>query len=66
MENADRLTWQIGIAWPSGSRQPVVFSATEGVALEVITGSLSFTGVTVTLRFCTAVRPAPSLAVTWT
>ena len=44
----------------------VVFSGTLGAALDVNTGLLSFTGVTVTLTFCTVVPPAPSSAVTCT
>ena len=44
----------------------VVFSATLAVSVEVNTGLLSLTGVTVTLIVCVAVPPCPSLACTVT
>src|SRR5258706_16472109 len=40
----------------------VVFSATLGVALDVKTGLLSLTGVTVTVKVCLVVDPPPPLA----
>ena len=44
----------------------VEFSATRGVALDVNDGLLSLTGVTVTFKVWSVVRPAPSLARTVT
>ena len=42
---------------------PVVFSGTLGTALDVNTGGLSFTGVTVTVTVCTVANAGVPLSV---